>query len=201
VHWQSNTQSGRTYHIKEVAVCAGSQGYVNISSINGTENANKQNRETGLQVTSSAAFRYMADLFAADWGLIGGDPLAIACSGATEVAPATPTAYDHTNGHADSYTHRYTYNRTNSDCNTRSCRHRALNCNDSRNACCTRRSHTHPWHWGHLCQSTVCGRDYYLRRPGPVNTGADQGDCQPKPGREFYRCRGLDCAGAAIGAR
>ena len=84
--------TGGTYHIKEVAVCAGGQGYVSISSINGTENANKQNRETGLQVTSSAAFGYMADLFAADWGLIGGDPLAIVCSGAPEAAPATPTA-------------------------------------------------------------------------------------------------------------
>ena len=46
--------TGGTYHIKEVTVCAAGQGYVNISSINGTENANKQNRETGLQVTSTA---------------------------------------------------------------------------------------------------------------------------------------------------
>ncbi|MEZ4868183.1 MAG: phospholipase D-like domain-containing protein [Caldilineaceae bacterium] len=82
--------TGGTYHIKEVAVCAGGQGYVNISSINGTENANKQNRETGLQVTSTEAFVYMADLFAADWAILGGAPLAISCV-ATD-APASATA-------------------------------------------------------------------------------------------------------------
>lgn len=85
--------TGGTYHIKEVAVCAGGQGYVNISSINGTENANKQNRETGLQVTSAEAFRYMADLFAADWQILGGDALAISCVSAPSPAPTvTPTA-------------------------------------------------------------------------------------------------------------
>lgn len=87
--------TGGTYHIKEVAVCAGGQGYVNISSINGTENANKQNRETGLQVTSTVAFGYMADLFAADWQLVGGDPLAITCAAASSppsTATAAPTA-------------------------------------------------------------------------------------------------------------
>lgn len=83
--------TGGTYHIKEVAVCAGGQGYVNISSINGTENANKQNRETGLQVTSGEAFRYMADLFAADWVHVGGEPLTIACATANAPTPATVT--------------------------------------------------------------------------------------------------------------
>lgn len=82
--------TGGTYHIKEVAICAGGQGYVNISSINGTENANKQNRETGLQVSSTEAFRYMADLFAADWQILGGDALAITCATAA-VPVATPT--------------------------------------------------------------------------------------------------------------
>ncbi len=84
--------TGGTYHIKEVAVCAAGQGYVNISSINGTENANKQNRETGLQVTSTEAFRYMADLFAADWQLVGGEALAISCAGATEAVTVSATA-------------------------------------------------------------------------------------------------------------
>lgn len=87
--------TGGTYHIKEVAVCAGGQGYVNISSINGTENANKQNRETGLQVTAVEAFRYMADLFAADWQILGGDALAITCAATaptvTPTPPPTPT--------------------------------------------------------------------------------------------------------------
>lgn len=83
--------TGGTYHIKEVAVCAGGQGYVNISSINGTENANKQNRETGLQVTSTEAFRYMADLFAADWQIVGGDALAITCATAPSTTPPTAT--------------------------------------------------------------------------------------------------------------
>ena len=88
--------TGGTYHIKEVAVCAAGQGYVNISSINGTENANKQNRETGLQVTSTEAFRYMADLFADDWLHVGGEALAISCTGATGAVtastPVVPTA-------------------------------------------------------------------------------------------------------------
>lgn len=88
--------TGGTYHIKEVAVCAGGQGYVNISSINGTENANKQNRETGLQVTSTEAFQYMADLFAADWTKLRGDALAITCVATGVTAPPTaiplPTA-------------------------------------------------------------------------------------------------------------
>lgn len=82
--------TGGTYHIKEVAVCAGGQGYVNISSINGTENANKQNRETGLQVTSVEAFRYMAALFAADWQILGGDALAITCATAAAPTPTPP---------------------------------------------------------------------------------------------------------------
>lgn len=83
--------TGGTYHIKEVAVCAGGQGYVNISSINGTENANKQNRETGLQVTSTEAFRYMADLFAADWQILAGAALAITCATAPATTPPTAT--------------------------------------------------------------------------------------------------------------
>lgn len=85
--------TGGTYHIKEVAVCASGQGYVNISSINGTENANKQNRETGLQVTSTEAFQYMADLFAADWAILEGDALAITClaTGSTTPPTATPS--------------------------------------------------------------------------------------------------------------
>ena len=80
--------TGGTYHIKEVAVCAGGQGFVNISSVNGTENSHKQNRETGLQVKSTTAFQYMADLFAADWVKVGGEPLSIPCVGAA----ASPTA-------------------------------------------------------------------------------------------------------------
>lgn len=88
--------TGGTYHIKEVAVCAGGQGYVNISSVNGTENSHKQNRETGLQVKSTVAFQYMADLFAADWAKVGGASLTIQCvDGAappTVTVTATPPA-------------------------------------------------------------------------------------------------------------
>ncbi|MEZ4734842.1 MAG: phospholipase D-like domain-containing protein [Caldilineaceae bacterium] len=83
--------TGGTYHIKEVAVCAGGQGYVNISSINGTENANKQNRETGLQVASTEAFQYMAELFVADWTKLGGDAVAIACGAIGATPPPTAT--------------------------------------------------------------------------------------------------------------
>jgi len=82
--------TGGTYHIKEVAVCAGGQGYVNISSVNGTENSHKQNRETGVQVTSATAFHYMADLFAADWTKVGGDPLSIQCAAPVATPAATP---------------------------------------------------------------------------------------------------------------
>ena len=84
--------TGGTYHIKEVAVCAGGQGFVNISSVNGTENSHKQNRETGLQVKSTTAFQYMADLFAADWAKVGGDLLTIQCASAAAMPTATVAA-------------------------------------------------------------------------------------------------------------
>lgn len=84
--------TGGTYHIKEVAVCAGGQGFVNISSVNGTENSHKQNRETGLQVQSTTAFQYMADLFAADWVKVGGAPLTIQCVSAAAAPTATVIA-------------------------------------------------------------------------------------------------------------
>jgi len=77
--------TGGPFHIKLVLVRAGREGYVHVSSINGSENSSKYNREIGLQVTSLAGFDYYAAAFNADWLASGGSgPI-------TQFDPATLT--------------------------------------------------------------------------------------------------------------
>ncbi len=60
-------------HNKEVLVRIGSQGYIHSSSINGSANSSKNNREYGLQIASNAGYQYYKDVFDYDWsvGYIG----------------------------------------------------------------------------------------------------------------------------------
>ncbi len=62
------TPSASTIHNKMVLVRHGGVSTVNISSINGSENSSKNNRELGFQVNSSAAYQYYKDVFVYDWG-------------------------------------------------------------------------------------------------------------------------------------
>lgn len=56
-----------TIHDKSVLVRRGTVGTVHTSSINGSENSSKANREFGLQITSNAAYNYYKDVFEYDW--------------------------------------------------------------------------------------------------------------------------------------
>lgn len=59
--------SGNAFHIKMVLVTTGSDGFVHIGSINGSENSSRYNREVAVQVESRAAFDYYAKVFNVDW--------------------------------------------------------------------------------------------------------------------------------------
>ncbi|MBS1251448.1 MAG: Cardiolipin synthase B [Anaerolineales bacterium] len=65
---QSNL-TGRGIHNKMVLAEVDGAGYVHVGSINGSEAANKINREVALQVQSNAAYRYLAGVFELDWAL------------------------------------------------------------------------------------------------------------------------------------
>ena len=64
--------AGGPVHNKMVLATSGADGYVHVSSINGSENSSVFNREMGLQVRSLDAFRYFAQVFAHDWRAAGG---------------------------------------------------------------------------------------------------------------------------------
>jgi phosphatidylserine/phosphatidylglycerophosphate/cardiolipin synthase-like enzyme len=64
--------AGGPIHNKMVLVASGANAWVHISSINGSENASLFNREMGIQVQSLEAYRYFAQVFAADWRTSGG---------------------------------------------------------------------------------------------------------------------------------
>jgi phosphatidylserine/phosphatidylglycerophosphate/cardiolipin synthase-like enzyme/DNA/RNA endonuclease YhcR with UshA esterase domain len=64
--------AGGPIHNKMVLVTAGAEGWVHVSSINGSENSSVFNREVGLQVRSLDGYRYFAQAFAADWRAAGG---------------------------------------------------------------------------------------------------------------------------------
>lgn len=61
--------TGRGIHNKMVLAQIGGVGYVHVGSINGSEAANKINREVALQVQSDAAYTYLANVFELDWVL------------------------------------------------------------------------------------------------------------------------------------
>ncbi|MFL5734182.1 MAG: phospholipase D-like domain-containing protein, partial [Chloroflexia bacterium] len=62
------TPTSDNIHNKLVMVNHAGTKTVHMSSINGSENASKNNREFGLQITSSAAYQYYKDVFDFDWG-------------------------------------------------------------------------------------------------------------------------------------
>jgi phosphatidylserine/phosphatidylglycerophosphate/cardiolipin synthase-like enzyme len=66
--WQSNL-TGKGIHNKMVLAQIDGVGYAHVGSINGSEAANKVNREVALQARSDAAFAYLAGLFELDWAL------------------------------------------------------------------------------------------------------------------------------------
>ncbi|MGI8586392.1 MAG: S-layer homology domain-containing protein [Chloroflexia bacterium] len=61
--------SGGEIHNKLVLVRHGGIGTVHTTSINGSENASKNNREIGLQITSNAGYQYFKDVFDYDWSV------------------------------------------------------------------------------------------------------------------------------------
>ena len=61
------TPTTDTIHNKMVLVSHGATKTSHISSINGSENSSKNNREFGLQITSSAGYTYYKDVFEYDW--------------------------------------------------------------------------------------------------------------------------------------
>ncbi|WP_041726160.1 Ig-like domain-containing protein [Caldisericum exile] len=62
-------------HNKMFLARIGGKGYVNISSINGSENSSRANRELGIIIQSNAGFEYFYKAFAYDWAVSGGTPL------------------------------------------------------------------------------------------------------------------------------
>jgi hypothetical protein len=58
----------------------GGKGYVNIASINGSENASRANRELGIIIQSNAGFEYYYKAFAYDWSVSGGTTYALSTS-------------------------------------------------------------------------------------------------------------------------
>lgn len=66
--------TGLGIHAKLFLVQTGSERWVNLGSINGSENSNKANREIALQFESPAAYDALEEVFAYDWAR-GSGPL------------------------------------------------------------------------------------------------------------------------------
>jgi phosphatidylserine/phosphatidylglycerophosphate/cardiolipin synthase-like enzyme len=66
---QRSNLTGLGIHNKMVLAQIDGAGYVHVGSINGSEAANKINREVALQVQSDAAYDYLARMFDLDWAL------------------------------------------------------------------------------------------------------------------------------------
>jgi predicted extracellular nuclease/phosphatidylserine/phosphatidylglycerophosphate/cardiolipin synthase-like enzyme len=56
-------------HNKMVLVRDGTDGYIHVTSINGSLNSSKNNREYGFQVQSTAGYQYYKDVFDYDWSV------------------------------------------------------------------------------------------------------------------------------------
>jgi len=61
--------TGLGIHAKVFLVSVGDERWVHLGSINGTENANKHNREVALQFRSAEAYEWMRAVFEHDWVL------------------------------------------------------------------------------------------------------------------------------------
>ncbi|MGD1994604.1 MAG: lamin tail domain-containing protein, partial [Anaerolineae bacterium] len=59
--------TGLGIHAKALAVAIGNERWVHVGSINGTENANKNNREVALQFRSPTAYSRLLTVFDYDW--------------------------------------------------------------------------------------------------------------------------------------
>jgi hypothetical protein len=59
--------AGLGIHNKMVLAQIDGAGFIHVGSINGTEQANKGNREVALQVQSDGAYALLADVFSRDW--------------------------------------------------------------------------------------------------------------------------------------
>ncbi len=59
--------AGLGLHNKMILVRAGGQGWVHAGSLNGTEQAHKNNRELAIQVQSDELYAYLRKLFEGDW--------------------------------------------------------------------------------------------------------------------------------------
>ena len=59
--------TGLGLHAKAFVVAVGEERWVNLGSINGSENSNKANREVALQFQSPAAYARLLAVFEADW--------------------------------------------------------------------------------------------------------------------------------------
>ncbi len=68
----ANGVSGNSFHVKFVLITVGSDGYVHIGSLNGSENSSRYNREVAVQVESRQAFDYYAKVFDTDWQVSAG---------------------------------------------------------------------------------------------------------------------------------
>jgi cardiolipin synthase len=68
VECRTGNPTGSGIHNKMVLVLAGGQGYIHTGSINGSENSSKNNREMAVQLKSTEAYNYLANVFWHDWG-------------------------------------------------------------------------------------------------------------------------------------
>ena len=59
--------TGLGIHAKAFFVALGSERWVHLGSLNGTENANKRNREVAVQFRSAAAYERAMEVFEHDW--------------------------------------------------------------------------------------------------------------------------------------
>jgi len=75
LHCLLGQPTGLGIHNKLFLARIGGVGYVNVASINGSENASRANRELGITIKSNAGFVYYYTMFAYDWQASGGTPL------------------------------------------------------------------------------------------------------------------------------
>src|SRR5207248_8443351 len=83
------TPTSDNVHNKMVLVQHNGVGVSHISSINGSENSSKNNREFGLQITSNTAYLYYKDVFEYDWAHFVSSTCAFSSPTTTPSATAT----------------------------------------------------------------------------------------------------------------
>jgi phosphatidylserine/phosphatidylglycerophosphate/cardiolipin synthase-like enzyme len=85
------TPTSDNIHNKLVLVQHNGVGVSHISSINGSENSSKNNRELGLQIQSNAAYLYYKDVFDYDWAHTVSSTCLFSSPTPTSSPTATPT--------------------------------------------------------------------------------------------------------------